>query len=507
MNFQKIKEIFFQIFIFLFCAILTAGFLVLSYPKFDLGFLAWIAFAPFALGIALLKKRSWQILFGFFTGFLFYVGVLYWIYFTCRAGEVSPAFSYLAWLSLSLVLCGEWVLFSLFASLAPRNNLYPLFISLCWVIVEWLKVFAAEKFIWFPWFMAGYTQWDYTALIQIASVTGVYGISFAIVFAGASLGYGLLQKNTAGFFKLLIAPVAVILIIFIFGLNRIYNKQTDTGNTIKVSVLQPNIDQYKKWTLQYESEIEKNLENLLTEAAPKSPDLVVYPEAALPGYREEPKWLEFIDRSGKIVKAHQLIGAVSSRNNKKYISAFLFDKEGKFIGVYDKEHLVPFGEYMPFGFLSKYVPVLGKLGGFDAGSNRQDNISFNDINLAVGICYETIFGKMWRKKVRNSANILVNITNDGWYLNTAGPYQHFVPAVFRAVENDRPVIRAANTGISAYIDGTGKIIKKTELGERTVLTVDAKFKKRPLTTFYTRFGDVFASLCMVLFLFLLLKRH
>lgn len=504
---QKIKSVFIQSTIFLLSSSLTAGLLALSYPKFNLGFLAWIAFAPFSAGFLLLKKRSVKIILGFFTGFLFYLAILYWIYPTCTMGGLTPVFSYGAWIALCLILSLEWGIFSLFATLAPKNIAYPLFIALSWVVVEWLKVFAARKLIWFPWFMAGYTQWKYPVLIQISSVTGVYGVSFAIIFMGAGIGYLITRKSIKDAFKVFIAPLAVFLVIAVFGINRMYNYYPAPSRPLKISVLQPNVSQYKKWTPEFVNEIERNLENLAAQAAQKLPDLIIYPEAALAGYREETRWISFVNRVSAKVETRQLIGIVSQRGDKQYISAFLFDSEGDVAGYYDKQYLVPFGEYIPVKFLDKYVPVLGKLGGFNRGSTEQKNIIFDDVNIGVGICYETIFGKMWREKAAKNANILVNLTNDGWYLDTAGPYQHFIPAVFRAVENARPMIRCANTGISAYINHLGQVVKKTELGERTVLTVDAKFAKTPLPTLYTKFGDGFVNLCMILLLFLMFKRQ
>jgi len=503
---QKIQKMLRKIIIknkrFLLLGFLTSLLLALSYPKFNLGFLAFFAFAPFVYALTEIKKRSNVFLFGLFSGFIFHLFILYWIYFTCRAGGVGIFISLLAWIALAAILSIEWGLFALLASFAKKNKYFPLSVALCWVIVEWLKIFCAHKIVWFPWFLAGYTQWNFPPLIQIASVTGVFGVSFLLVLFGAGLGYAVYRKN----FKHLIMPSVLISLVLIFGFIRISFFKPSHDKSLKVVLLQTNVNQYKKWTPEYVDELEANLTGFAYLAKIKKVDLVVYPEASLPGYIEEPRWSKLVKQLAAITNTAQLISTVSDRNGKQYVSVFMFDADGKNIGRYDKQYLVPFGEYIPFGFLTKYIKVLGTLGGFDSGGLNQKNIKFDDVNLAVGICYETIFTYGWHKKVKRGANLLVNSTNDGWYLSTAGPYQHFVAAVFRAVETKRPLIRCANTGISAYIDEFGKIKSATALNEKTILTVDVKLSANPRKTFYTNYGNAFIFLCMGMLTFLIFKK-
>ncbi|HCJ67752.1 MAG TPA: apolipoprotein N-acyltransferase, partial [Elusimicrobia bacterium] len=232
----------------------------------------------------------------------------------------------------------------------------------------------------------------------------------------------------------------------------------------------------------------------------QSPSLIIWPESAIPGYLLYERHL--YEQVKKIIQqsnCYHLIGSVHYKKDKLYNSVFLFSPEGKLLAEYDRIHPVPFGETIPLkDFLSKYIKVLNELGDFSSGKD------FTVFNLplttrhspltkfGVNICFEAIFPHLVRNFVKNGAEIIVNLTNDAWFLQTSAPYQHFTMNIFRAVENRRYVVRSANTGISAFIDPYGRVIKQTPI----FITADLSEQIYPQKkmTFYTLYGDLFVWL-------------
>jgi apolipoprotein N-acyltransferase len=239
------------------------------------------------------------------------------------------------------------------------------------------------------------------------------------------------------------------------------------------------------------------------------PDLVVWPETATPFYfMHDTKLSELVLTGIHEIGADFLIGspAFTLKNNKieYYNSAFLVDAAGNVNGRYDKAHLVPFGEYVP---MKKWLPFVNKMvegvGDFDTGENGR-TIKWQKSSIGILICYEIIFPTLSRAMVQNNASLLVNITNDAWYGRSSAPYQHFSMSVFRAVENRRSIIRAANTGISGFIDPSGSVIETTQIFKDAVIT--QKVPMLQVETLYSRFGDVFAMTCLGLSVFFILLR-
>lgn len=499
--------------------LLTPALLILSYPKANLDFLAWIALAPLTIAILRTKNPGRAAGIGFLSGTIFHLGLLYWIYSTCRAGGVSVFFSGAAWIALSAVLALEWAVFAWAAKWLVRlGPAFPLAAAMAWTAVEWAKMVLASKAVWFPWFCLGYTQWKHPVLLQIVSVTGTWGLSFAIALTGISIGHLLWKRPSKpvsqsqqggridtfrkmcvpslGTLRRMAGAFAVLIIILSYGILKLKTDgHSGAGRVLKVSILQPNIDHYKKWDEKYVAWIEARLTSLLEEASRSSPHLVIWPESALPGWIEEKKYKTWLQTLASDMKAFHLVGSVSEEGGR-HVSAFLFDRQGHVTGVYNKRQLVPFGEYVPMrALLGKWITAIGKLGEFDPGNRQQKPLYVDDFRMGVSICYESIFPGLLRENVSEGADFLVNITNDGWYLDTACPYQHFLINVFRAVENRRPLVRVGNTGISAWIDRYGRIHDSTELNTHGVITFDLPLNRDQPKTLYTRRGDWFAQLC------------
>ena len=286
---------------------LTSLLLILSYPKFGFGFIAWIAFAPLALSLLRSKTSSQCVKISYFTGLAFNIGLLYWIYYTCRAGGLPVLLSIAAWISLSALISIEWALFGWIAGKIKNNKFFlPLSAALAWTAVEWLKLFVAQHAVWFPWFLLGYTQWKYPAIIQIVSITGTLGLSFMIAFTGFSIASALSAEGFKERLRIMTPSVILFTANLFFGFftlnfppvprspllvprSSFLVPRSSFPKSIICAVLQPNIDLYKKWDAKYEEEIEERLGALLKKAETGKPMLVIWPESALPGWIEEKK--------------------------------------------------------------------------------------------------------------------------------------------------------------------------------------------------------------------------
>jgi len=271
---------------------------------------------------------------------------------------------------------------------------------------------------------------------------------------------------------------------------------------MKVKLIQPNIEQAVKWDPAYQEETMKVLKSLSLAGADDNPELIIWPEAAIPFYfqvqdshaRRVVNILKQAD--GRYLLFGSPAFSVEGSEIKYYNSAFLISSEGKILGRYDKIHLVPFGEYVPLQkFLFFVHKMVEDIGEFSPGE-QPGVLTFQGKSLGVLICYEIIFPELARKCIQRGSSCLVTITNDAWFGRTSASYQHNSMATLRAVENRVFVLRAANSGITSVIDPTGKIISATELFTPAVVT--GKIKLIKTSTFYSRYGDVFALMCIVL---------
>ncbi|MDA8244999.1 MAG: apolipoprotein N-acyltransferase [Elusimicrobia bacterium] len=450
----------------------TSLLLVLSYPKFDQGWLAWGALAP--LAYYLLKSQTFKsaALGGLACGFLSYLGILYWIYPTMRAGGVGPLASALGLALLALLMSLEFLAVSAYGYWLKRAGLkaWPYLFAAGWFVLEYGKVLLSSKAVWFPWFMLGYTQWDYKPLIQIASVTGVYGLSAALCFTGSLAGALLARDLRPAARALRFLPAAAVFgLLFVYGRSALNAaKELRPVREVKAVLLQPSVDQYAKWDPSEEGNIEARISGLL--AGAKGAELAVWPENALPCWIDDPACAAWLKKaaSGSGAGA-SLVGSVS-KGEGKHVSAYLLDSSGAITASYDKRQLVPFGEYVPLrDFLGGFVKPVAELGEFEPGAREQGLMGLSGLHIGAAICYESIFPYLFADDARAGADLFVNITNDGWYLDTAAPYQHFIVNIFRAVENRRSVARAANNGISGVIDPWGRVLAKTGLDERAAL--------------------------------------
>lgn len=476
--------------------VLSGGLLALSFPKFGTGLAAWIALVPLLASLEGLRGRR-AFAAGFFAGVIAYAGILYWVaYAVVMYGNLPLAAGLAALFVLSSYLALYPGLFALAAAFFQQRNI-PLLVGapVAWVALEYGK---STLLTGFPWANLGCSQQGFLPLIQVADLTGVYGISFAVVFVNAAL-YEAWQGRNGWRIPLSRAVLvfAVLCCLAAYGLHRLDRVQEALAQapSVPVALIQGSIDQSVKWNPFYQEKTVAIYNDLTRAAAVPPGGLVVWPETATPFYVQDASPLrdrivDTIRRKGVWL----LVGSPSHRRHAEGVayqnSAFLFSPEGTIQARYDKVHLVPYGEYVP---LRDWFPFLGKIaagvGDFLPGSGYEP-LEQDGLRLGVLICYEGIFTDAGYAYGRRGAQVLVNITNDAWYGRTSAPWQHLALAVFRAVETRLFLMRAANTGISALVAPTGQITAQTGLYDRTSLSGEARLLR--MSSFYRNQGDVFA---------------
>ena len=490
-------------------AVLSGLLLTLAFPKTGISWLAWFALLPLLIALRNLAPKNGFYL-GFCSGLAHYLTLVYWLAHTMQTYGHLPLYLCLA---ILILLASYLALYTaVFAMIVTRLCSTPLrlyIIAPClWVSLEYIRTFL---FTGFPWELLGYTQFNILPLIQISDIFGVYGVSFYIALSNAAIFLLYLYFTGKAWHKngvaTSLAAGSILSFALIFGLVWFYGtwrmdsiyELSSGAPQVKISIVQGNIDQAKKWDPAFQRSSAIKYIELSLLAKEHKPDLVVWPETATPFY-----FLYNTELSEMVLKGigdtgtDFLIGSPSfslvNSAVEYYNSAYLIGSGGKVCGKYDKAHLVPFGEYVPF---KKWLPFLGKMveqvGDFWPGKKGQ-TIQWKDYKLGLQICYEIIFPNLSRAMAKNNAALLVNITNDAWYGRSSAPYQHFSMTIFRAVENRRSLIRAANTGISGFIDPAGRVIASTQLFKDAIITRSVPMLHE--TTFYSRFGDLFALACL-----------
>lgn len=491
--------------------------LVLAFPKTEISVLAWVGLVPLMTALDG-KDKGRAFLLSYFCGVFFFGGVLYWFVHVTALGAVLLVL----YLALYFALFG--VGYSFFSPLKTIQKLFLL--PSLWTVLEFIR---AHFLTGFGWAGLGHSQYKNLSLIQMADVTGVFGVSFLVVMVNVffkEIIPMLFHKGGAYrkgmFYSTLMA--CVLLSVLGYGtfrlksLNHLSGVFSPQAPQALIAVVQANISQERKWHEPAWPEIMEEYIALTQEAASQKPDLIIWPETSYPGILWEEKAL-FEELQGFVrqMKIPLLVGAVTREGEDYYNSALLLSKEGGVIEQYRKVHLVPFGEYIPmrslFPFLSQIVPIADFTAGkeytifpfFVKGESRAEQGAFS-----VLICFEDTVARLSRKLAQKGAQLLVNITNDAWFEDTKAPFLHLQSAVFRTVENRRGLVRSANTGVSCFINAFGRIVQAVQNDRHKMTYVrgyamaGVRFSREE--TFYTKFGDVFTFGCLGCILAMIVRK-
>ncbi|MCP4649696.1 MAG: apolipoprotein N-acyltransferase [PVC group bacterium] len=432
---------------YIFASLFSAILLAFTFSRLNLGILAWFALIPFLLS---LHKKSFKqrIFLSFIFSFFFFILTIYWI------GHVTIAGLIILCIYLSLYIC-------LFGALAKNiTSILSLFtLPLLWICLEFARSYLLTGF---GWALIGYSQFKNLALLQSADIFGVWGVGFLIIFVNLAILQIILLKpkhlwRSAAF----CLSALLIFLTYAYGF---YSLQKNfPAPDLKISVLQPNIPQEHKWDPAYKQAILDNFRQLTLAAAKDTPDLIVWPETSIPGYLlSNAKLMKYTIDLTKQSQAHILVGSPREETfgEEYYNSAFLFNSNGSLNKYHDKLHLVPFGEYVPFNKYLGFLYSFG-IGDFSAGTHytlfEMPDQQGNTARFSVLVCFEDTFPALVKQFREKGADILITITNEAWFKNSAEPVQHLAMSVFRAVENRKWFIRCANTGISCFIDPHGRI--------------------------------------------------
>jgi apolipoprotein N-acyltransferase len=425
--------------------------LVAAFPPLDVGVLAWVAMVPLLLAIdGLPPFEAFRL--GMLSGFVAFLGIISWI----QVFGIPVWILLAAYLALYVGLfCGvyRWVA----DDRSPVVRLW--LVPLLWVSVEFLRSSGPMGF---PWATLGSSQHGLLPVIQIASLAGVFGISGIVALGNAVVA-------NLGWRRVLPVLVPALLIVAVLGWGTVHARTYAPGSLVAVAI-QPNVPQREKFTLETAPRNMAALERLVNAASQYRPELIVFPESAVPINLFGPGGA--LGRVGQWAQAARATVLASSLENRTSNIAVTVAPSGQALSRYDKVHLVAFGE-----------------AGIQPGTSH-DPLTIPGGSIGVAICFESIFPDVARAVVRNGAETLAIITNDSWFDGTSGPAQHAAHAALRAVEVGRWVIRAANTGSSMVIDPAGRIVASTAQQQQTLLV--GRLAPSHTLTFYTRWGDLFA---------------
>ena len=488
-------------------AVSSGTLIVLSFPKADIPLLAWVALIPLLIAIeGRTPLAAFKI--GWLCGLTAYAGLLYWVMIVMGQYGNLPTYATIPlWLFLSAWLALFPALASWITTLGERYGIKAVVLMpLAWVSTDYLRSILLTGF---PWSMLGHSQYRLLPLIQVADLTGVYGITALIVLANLVL-YRIIRafSGTEIPYPAKSAIVLVLALIGALGYGFYRLNAPLPGQTLRVALIQGNIDQSVKWSPSFRDTTLDIYSTLSRQAATgRKPDLIVWPESAAPFFfQDNSPSSDRIRNLARELKSNLLFGSPANelRNNTvtNLNSAFLLDTDGNERGRSDKMHLVPFGEYVPMARLLPFVnKMVHGIGDFAPGQQIKPLLA-GSTPVGVLVCYEAIFPELARAHVNSGSRVLVNITNDAWFGHSSAPWQHLSMAAFRAVETRTPLVRAANTGITSVIDQNGHIKGMTPLFKQAIMVEEIRIGQADAP--YLQIGDLFAHGCLALIPLLLL---
>jgi apolipoprotein N-acyltransferase len=518
--------------------LLSAGLQIVIFPLPNLYWLSWIAVMPLIVAILrtrtpetlqlqldgrldagrLLPASPWQgFLLGYLCGILWFAGTCYWIFDTMHRYGGLPILAAALALLLFCMYVGLYhgmfgLLLALVVGYRPKQagsgasiQRGLVAVPFLWVAVE----LARTRITGFPWELLGYSQTGNFALTRIATLVGVYGLSFEIVLVNSVFAAAFLAPKERRKWLLTAACVGAL----ILQAGQLLDPPMVAADHTALLV-QPNIPilESSMWTTRYFHDTLRDLTALSLhptgEQANQHYDLIVWPESPAPFYTNDPLFRDAMSALAQQSGTWVVTGSIGitpmmhsgGGNSQIFNSAVVISPEGEWVGRYDKVHLVPFGEYLPFPSLFSFAGGLTKeVGEFQQGASHASldaSGATHPTRLGTFICYESIFPDEVRQGPLAGAQVLLNISNDGWYGDSGAWAQHLQQTRMRAIENDRWLLSDTNTGKTASIDPYGRIVATIPRKVRTALA--APYALISGTMFYTRHGDWFAYLCAII---------
>jgi apolipoprotein N-acyltransferase len=503
-------------------AILSGLLLIFTFPKYDLGWLAWVALVPFFLSIPGKGLISASLL-SYGAGIVYFMGVFAWV---TTVKTVTP----IHYLVMGFYLGSYILLFGFFFNFLLKNTRLPVtaVAPFLWVALEYLRSNAG--FLQFPPALLGYTQYRNLPLSQLASLTGVYGLSFLVVMVNAALTDGILSWRKRrpfsnarevfppGYKPLYGFSITAGLIILVWLSGWLTLQGNAPGKSFPVAVVQGNIPLDLRHKMEYREMIMSRYEDLSLKAARDRPKLIVWPEASTPGHVLLKPYL--FQRLGEIVRRADAFFLVGSAEYPKFSlsgvreprsgnTALFLSPLGKLLGQYLKIYLIPFGEYIPH---EKTIPwpkfIVESMNNSNVPGTKVILFKVEGTAFGTLICSEVLYPELSREMVRKGADLLVNISNEAWFGKSSFPYQFVANGVFRAIENRVNLIKAANTGISCFIDPYGRVTDVLRQNGQELFVQGTLFKKLtvfPAGSFYTRNGDILPFSCIGISLLIFIR--
>ena len=465
-------------------ALASAGLLIVIFPRFSLVWFAPIALTPLLLAVVRESRPMRRFLLGWTAGIVYWFGVCYWIQFVLAVhGGVGQA---AGWALLVLFCLAKAIHLGVFAVLA--GILMQRWWAAPTVAALWVAIEVTHGYLGFAWLTLGNAGIDMSVPLRIAPYTGVYGISFLFALTAVVLALAILRRPRMELAWVVLVPLVVLL-----------PRLPDAGNGTSTALLaQPNFSESEEWQpamleRAVRRQVSLSLQTALGQTA-QPPELIVWPEVPAPFYYErDPRFREYVDGLARMTRAHLLIGVVAfTPSGSPLNSAALISPLGQPISRYDKVNLVPFGEFVPWPLNALVSHISTEAGDFAAG--KQVVVSpIGAHRIGAFICYESVFPNFVRRFADRGAEVLVNISNDGWFGKSAARLQHLSIVRMRAVENRRWILRSTNDGLTTTIDSAGRV--RGMLPPYVESISYTGFNYVSAKTLYTRWGDWFAVLC------------
>ena len=453
-------------------ALLSGLLLILIFPRFSLTWLAPVALVPILIACA--RELSWKRRFldGWVAGFVFWFGLCYWIQFVLEVHGGLGRWG--GWGTFVLFAVLKGLHMAVFAALAgflmPRPWAIPAVAAL------WTGLERTHGPFGFAWLDLGNAGIDMPVAMRLAPVTGVYGISFAFAMLSCALALVILRRPRKE-----LAPLLALALLFVLPAA----PRPDAG-TEHALLVQPDIDTEMDWTQTSLAQVERDL--AILSHAP-GPHFIVWPEVPAPFYPSDPAFREYVEQLARGERSYFLFGGVAYNQARAALnSAFLYDPSGALIERYDKIKLVPFGEFVPdiFGWVNRITKEAGDF----ASGTRIVEFPIQGHKLGAFICYESAFPDLVREFPLHGAEVLANLSNDGYFGHSSARQQHLELVRMRAAENRRWILRGTNDGITATVDPAGRVVYRAPAYQE--LAADVTFRYQTSLTPYTRFGDWFA---------------